>query len=86
MSRLSSPSPLAEEKCGYDAPEADIGFDDRARLWAEVDSITGPGEGGLVDVTTFVAHRSEAEELPPMHALTTEEAELHSSRRSARTR
>src|SRR3546814_4905135 len=60
--------PVAESI--YDAEEIDIGFDDRARLWAGVDSITGPGEGGLVDVTRYVAHRTAAEELPAMSVLT----------------
>lgn len=64
----------------YDAPEIDIGFDDRARLWAEVDSAIGPGLGGLVGLKRFVAYRQEAEELPMMHELTTEEAELRYAR------
>lgn len=71
-------SPVAQSI--YDAPEIDIGFDDRARLWAEVDSVAGPGEVGLVGLRRVVAYRSEAEELPPMHELTTEEAELRYAR------
>lgn len=68
----------------YDAPEIDIGFDDRARIWAGLDAVVGPGEGGLIQAQRFVATRLDGEEVPAMHELTIEEAELRFARFRAR--
>lgn len=64
----------------YDAPEQDIGFDDRVRVWAGVQSELGPGEAGLVETRGFVAHRTEAGSFGAMAPLTIEEATLRFAR------
>lgn len=74
---VPAPVPLSV----YDAQEIDIGFDDRARLWAAVDSRVGPGGGvDLVSVRRFATTRREGEDFPPMHEISIEEAELRYAR------
>jgi len=41
------PNPVATAI--YEAPEIDIGFDDKVRVWGEIDSALGPGETGVAN-------------------------------------
>ncbi len=52
------PSPV--ETCSYESPEIDLDTDvGRARLWAAIDAVLGPGESGSADPTLEVKYRTE---------------------------
>ncbi|MDW3204560.1 MAG: hypothetical protein R8L07_03375 [Alphaproteobacteria bacterium] len=55
------PSPVAT--CRYTAPVEDLGFDaDGVRVWAEIDSVLGPGEtGGVADPVLSIDTRDDAD-------------------------
>lgn len=53
------PSPVAS--CSYESPEIDLATDvGRARIWATVQAVLGPGEIGSADPTLEVKYRTEA--------------------------
>ena len=64
----------------YDSPDIDTGFDDRVRVWADVQAQLGPGEAGLVQTRRFISYRKEGEGFTDFTPLTIEEAELRFAR------
>lgn len=52
------PSPPATVR--YTAPEVDVGYDDKSRVWMEMQAKRGPGETGVASVDTLLDYRLAA--------------------------